>query len=175
MKHRVALIALGLSLSFTATAAVETAREGSFAIKTVVLLEAKPAHAWKFLVRPSKWWDSAHTWSGSASNLVLEPRAGGCFCEKLADGGSVQHARVVFAQPGQTLRLDGALGPLQEMPVTGVLTFLLAPDAGGTRITMTYQVSGALSMDAAKLAPLVDQVMTAQLERLRSYAATLRP
>jgi uncharacterized protein YndB with AHSA1/START domain len=83
---------------------------------------------------------------------------------------SVQHAREVYSQPGETLRLDGALGPLQEMPVTGVLTFSLAPDAGGTRITMTYRVSGEITLEASKLAPMVDQVMAAQLERLREYA-----
>jgi uncharacterized protein YndB with AHSA1/START domain len=169
MKHRPALAILGFAFSLSAAAEVETAREGFFSIKSVVLVEVKPAVAWKSLAQVSKWWDPAHTWSGAARNLVLEARAGGCFCEKLEKGGSVQHARVVFAQPGQTLRLDGALGPLQEMPVTGVLTFALAPDASGTRITMTYRVSGALSMDAAKLAPLVDQVMTAQLERLRGF------
>ena len=75
-----------------------------------------------------RWWDPAHTWSGSARNLKLEPKAGGCFCEKLADGGSVQHGRVIFAQPGKLLRLEGALGPLQDMAVTGVLSFNLAPD-----------------------------------------------
>lgn len=175
MKHHAAIALLGIALPLAASAAVETAREGHFSIKTVVLLEASPAAAWKALSKPAKWWDPEHTWSGSAANLQLEPRAGGCFCEKLKDGGSVQHARVVYSQPGQTLRLDGALGPLQEMPVTGVLTFALAPDAGGTRITMTYQVSGTLSMDATRLAPLVDQVMTAQLERLRSYAKSDRP
>ena len=169
MKYRAALAILGFAFSLSAAAAVETTRDGFFSTRSVILVEARPAVAWKALSQVSKWWEPAHTWSGSARNLVLEARAGGCFCEKLEDGGSVQHARVVFAQPGQTLRLDGALGPLQEMPVTGVLTFTLAPDASGTRITMTYQVAGALSMDAAKLAPLVDQVMSAQLERLREF------
>ena len=167
-------MALTLFTAATAVAEVETAREGFFSTKSVILVEARPAEAWKSLVRVSRWWDPAHTWSGSARNLVLEPRAGGCFCEKLKDGGSVQHARVVFAQPGQTLRLDGALGPLQEMPVTGVLTFTLAPDAGGTRITLTYKVSGALDMDASRLAPLVDQVMSAQFERLRRFVNPTR-
>ena len=50
------------------------------------------------------------------------------------------------------------------MAVTGVLSFTLAPDGPGTRITMTYRVAGVLTMDSAKLAPLVDQVMGIQLE-----------
>jgi hypothetical protein len=83
----------------------------------------------------------------------------------------VQHAQVVFAQPGKVLRLEGALGPLQDMAVSGVLTFALAPDGPGTRITMTYRVAGILTMDSAKLAPLVDQVMGIQLGRLRDFAS----
>ena len=69
------------------------------------------------------------------------------------------------------LRLDAALGPLQEMAVTGVLTFKLEPDAGGTRITMTYRIAGAMSMKGGKLAPAIDQVMTGQLNRLAAVAA----
>lgn len=164
------LIALVFVAANPAGAAVVETREGFFKTESVVLVDLSPAAAWRALIRVPAWWDSAHTWSGAAGNLSLDPRAGRCFCERLSNGGSVQHARVVFTQPGKVLRMDGALGPLQEMPVTGVLTFTLAPDGPGTRITMTYAVAGALSMEAAKLAPLVDQVMTGQLERLRAFA-----
>jgi uncharacterized protein YndB with AHSA1/START domain len=161
----------GLSaMTGAATAAVQDAKEGAFSTQAVILVELPPSAAYRAMTQLPGWWDPAHTWAGSAKNLVLEPRAGGCFCEKLAGGGSVQHARVVFAQPGKQLRLVGALGPLQDMAVTGVLTFTLAPDGPGTRITLTYRVSGALTMDATKLAPGVDQVLTTQLERLRTYA-----
>ena len=164
------LAAAAFLVPTAAGAAVQETRDGAFSNQSVVLVERDPVSAYRALVRIPAWWDPAHTWSGSAKSLSLVPKAGGCFCERLADGGSVEHARVVFAQPGKVLRLDGALGPLQDMAVTGVLTFTLAPDGSGTRITMTYRVSGALTMDAAKLAPLVDQVMTGQLERLRDYA-----
>jgi uncharacterized protein YndB with AHSA1/START domain len=167
---RSSLLILGLCVSASASAEVVETRDGFFKIQSVVLVDLPPATAWRALSRVPAWWDSAHTWSGAARNLSLEARAGGCFCEKLADGGSVQHARVVFAQPGQLLRLDGALGPLQEMAVTGTLTYSLAPDGPGTRVTMSYAVAGALTLDSVKLAPLVDQVMTSQLDRLRNYA-----
>jgi uncharacterized protein YndB with AHSA1/START domain len=153
-----------------ARAEVKDTRENGFVIEGTVMAEAAPAVVYRQLIRVQDWWDPKHTWSGSARNLKLEPRGGGCFCEKLADGGSVQHARVIFAQPGKMLRLDGALGPLQDMAVTGVLTFALTPDGAGTRIRMTYRVAGVLSMDSAKLAPLVDQVMGIQLGRLQSFA-----
>jgi uncharacterized protein YndB with AHSA1/START domain len=162
--------ALGLLMGFSGPSpgAVRDVQSGSFHLETVVLIEAGPAATYRDLVRLPRWWDPEHTWSGSARNLSLEPRAGGCFCEKLADGGSVQHARVVFAQPGKLLRLEGAFGPLQEMPVQAVLTFTLAPDGPGTRVTMTYRAAGQFTMDTARLAPLVDQVLNSQLERFRA-------
>jgi len=160
-----------LGLAAPAHAEVKEIRENGFTIEATVMADASPAAVYRHLVRIAGWWDPKHTWSGSARNLKLSPHAGGCFCEKLADGGSVQHARVIFAQPGKLLRLEGALGPLQDMAVAGVLSFNLAPDGPGTRIQMTYRVAGILSMDSAKLAPLVDQVMGIQLGRLRSFAS----
>jgi uncharacterized protein YndB with AHSA1/START domain len=171
MKTRQFLLAgLGLTISAAANAEVLEARETSFATRSVILVDVKPDAAYRVLVNIPMWWDSEHTWSGAARNLTLEPRAGGCFCEKLAGGGSVQHARVVFVQPGRLIRLEGALGPLQEMPVTGVLTFSLDPDGPGTRITLTYKVFGGLTAETAKLAPVVDKVLDTQLGRLRDLA-----
>jgi hypothetical protein len=167
---RMVLAALGLALASAVQAEVQGAKDGSFSTRSVILVDIPPTVAYRALIKPSSWWDPAHTWSASSRNLSLDARAGGCFCEKLKAGGSVQHARVLFAQPGKLLRLEGSLGPLQDMPVTGILTFTLAPDGPGTRITMTYQVAGVMSMEAAKLAPLVDQVMNGQFERLRTFA-----
>jgi uncharacterized protein YndB with AHSA1/START domain len=166
------LFGLSLLLPTSVThAEVSETRENGFVIQSTVMAESAPSQVYRDLLRIGQWWDPAHTWSGSAKNLKLEPRAGGCFCEKLADGGSVQHGRVLFAQPGKLIRLEAALGPLQDMAVTGVLTFTLAPDGPGTRITMTYRVAGALTVDSAKLAPGVDKVMGNQLSRLRDYAS----
>lgn len=160
-----------VAMTGAANAAVSETRESGFRIEATVMVDGTPATTYRNLTRVGLWWDPAHTWSGAAKNLKLEPKAGGCFCEKLADGGSVQHGRVIFAQPGKMLRLQAALGPLQGMAVSGVLTFSLAPDGPGTRVTMTYLVAGALTMDSAKLAPLVDQVMGIQLNRLRDFAS----
>ena len=172
MPYRLSIaLAAALVLAGAAHAEVQETRENGFVIEATVMAEGTPAEVYGKLVKVAGWWDPAHTWSGSARNLKLSPQAGGCFCEKLADGGSVQHGRVIFAQPGKLLRLEAALGPLQDMAVSGVLSFSLAPDGPGTRIKMTYRVSGSLSMASAKLAPLVDQVMGIQLGRLRSFAS----
>ena len=44
--------------------------------------------------------------------------------------------------PGQMLRLDAALGPLQEMAVSGVITFALDEKDGATTMVVTHRVSG---------------------------------
>ena len=165
------MLLLVLTVMGKAMAAVTETHENAFTIETTVMVDATPASTYRDLAKVNLWWDPAHTWSGSARNLKLDTRAGGCFCEKLADGGSVQHGRVIFAQPQKMLRLQAALGPLQGMAVTGVLSFTLAPDGPGTRVTMTYRVAGALTMESTKLAPLVDQVMGIQLHRLGNYAS----
>ena len=157
-----------------AHAEVRETRESAFIIESSAKASADPAHVYTALGKVSAWWDPQHTWSGSATNLSIHLQAGGCFCEKLAGGGSVEHGRVIYAQPGVTLRLDAPLGPLQDMAVVGILTFKLAPQDGGTLITLTYRVSGALRMESAKLAPIVDQVLSTQLDRLVAYAGTQR-
>jgi uncharacterized protein YndB with AHSA1/START domain len=57
------------------------------------------------------WWDPAHTFSHNSRNLSLDAKPGGCFCERLPDGGGVQHMSVVYASPGKLLRLTGSIGP----------------------------------------------------------------
>jgi uncharacterized protein YndB with AHSA1/START domain len=154
-----------------ASATVVTAAANNFVVTTTVIVRASPQVVFEALTRePAQWWDSAHTWSGSATNLSLEPRAGGCFCEALPNGGSVKHAEVLYLEPNKILRMQGNLGPLQAMPVFGVLTFQIADDAGGARIEMTYGVSGAIEGDLAGLAKAVDNVLAIQTKRLAEYS-----
>jgi hypothetical protein len=60
------------------------------------------------LAAKSDWWNPTHTFSSDAHNLSIDDKAMGCFCEKLASGGSVHHLEVVYADPGQKLVFSGA-------------------------------------------------------------------
>jgi hypothetical protein len=75
-----------------------------------------------------------------------------------------------MAWPGQTLRIVGALGPLQEMGVSGAMTWQLEKAAEGTKVTFTYAVGGYSTAGLEKLAPLVDGVMAGQLKAFKAYA-----
>ena len=99
----------------------------------------------------------------------------GCFCEKLPNGGSVRHMEVILVQPGKTLRMSGAMGPLQELAVSAVATFSLSPEADGTKLEFTYTIGGYAPQGLKGLAPIVDNVLTEQISRLKNYVETGNP
>ena len=135
----------------------------------------QPTELWRAVTQLPRWWSSSHTYSGQASNLSLDVQAGGCWCERWGEGQSVEHGRVVLVQPERTLRIFANLGPLQELPVHGVLTFTIAMQESKTILRMTYRVSGPPDAGLDKLAPLVDHVIGEQFKRLKSLAETGRP
>ena len=155
-----------LLLSSPAIAEVKAASPAGFEVESRVIVLASPAETFAMLGRIGSWWNPDHSYSGKAANLSLELKAGGCFCETLDGGGSVEHMRVVYVQPGSMLRLQGGLGPLQAEGAAGTLTWSLKPAGSGTEIVQTYQVGGFIRGGADKLAAPVDQVLAEQLARL---------
>jgi uncharacterized protein YndB with AHSA1/START domain len=145
-----------------------------FRVEHVFDVSAPPEAAYEVLIQPALWWPSDHTWSGDAAHLFLDARAGGCFCE-IWDGGSAEHGRVVMAQPGKQLRFVGALGPLQRIAVSAVLTVTLEAAGPGTRVTVTYRVSGDASHELETLAPVVDRVIGQQFGGFARVASERRP
>lgn len=159
-----------LAAAAPAGAEVRNASAAGFALEARATVPAPPAEVYAALGRIGRWWNSQHTYSGDAANMTLEQRAGGCFCERIpADDGSIEHGRVIYARPGQALRVQGALGPLQAEAAAGTLTWSLRAVAGGTEITQTYVVGGYRPGGFEALAPLVDQVMGEQLRRLGEH------
>jgi hypothetical protein len=152
------------------------ATPGGFTVKSTIDVAAAPTAVFLALVNQiGGWWDPEHTWSGNASNLSIDARAGGCFCEKLASGGRVQHMNVVWAERGKTLRMIGALGPLQELAVTGSMTWMLTDVSGRTKVEMTYTVGGYAKGGLEAIAKPVDAVLTTQVQRLKRFIETGKP
>lgn len=140
--------------------------ETGFTTRHEVDIAAPPAKVWAVLLQPGRWWQPSHTYSGDSANLTLDPRPGGCWCEKTANGG-VEHMRVVYLAAPKSLRLTGGLGPLQALPVSAVMTFTLAPSGAGTRPSVTYAVAGS---GLGPFAAPVDGVLAAQWPRLKAEA-----
>jgi uncharacterized protein YndB with AHSA1/START domain len=169
------ILAAGLLATSAARADVVNAEAAGFQIKTTLTIAAPPAKVYAGLLKPGKWWSSEHTWSGDAANLSLSGKAGGCFCEKLQNGGSVLHMQVIYAAPGSELRLSGALGPLQTEAAQGILSITLTARDEGTELTETYTVGGYTKGGWVAWAPDVDAVVTEQLNRLKTYVESGKP
>lgn len=162
---------IGLFYPAVLNGEVMSVSENGFVSEHSLLLEGDPETVYKALTLDiSEWWDAQHSYSLLADNFTLDAKAGGCFCEQLPDGGSVEHMRVVFAQPGKVLRLNGGLGPLQQTAVYGSMTFTLTPDQGArTRLDYSYVVGGYVPGGLRSYANPVDQVQLGQLQRLQRY------
>lgn len=174
---KTAILAGALALAFVSDAAraevVETGPSG-FRLKHVAQVKAPPEAVFKALGEIGRWWSSDHTYSGKAANLTMPLNANACFCEALADGGGVRHGVVALVIPNQQLRIDAALGPLQDEGVAGAWSFQLKPKDGGTELTMTYHVGGARDF-MTRFAPKVDEVMGDGFRRLTRYVETGKP
>lgn len=159
-----------------AHAEIVSAGPGGFNIRHVA--EAPNVAApmvWAALADVGRWWDPEHTYSGDSRNLTLEPHPRGCLCEKLSLYAGIEHASVVYAQPAKTLRLSGALGPLQEFGVAGTMTWQIEPAGGGSRITLTYSAGGFADRPLSDWAPIVDEVLGVQLQRLTRFVTSGSP
>jgi hypothetical protein len=156
-----------LLLSGYASAEVSSVNANGFDVKETVHVAAAPDKAFAALLQPSRWWASEHTFSGNAANLTLDARAGGCWCESLPDGGSVEHLHVIFVSPGKVIRLRGALGPFQALAVEGVMTWSIKANGNGSDISVSYAIGGYSKDGFDNLSKAADQVLAVQIERLR--------
>ena len=172
MMHLVLGLLLASAIVFPARAAVIDSGANGFSVVENAHIGATPDAVYAALITPSRWWSSSHTFSHDASNLSLDATAGGCWCEKIPGQGSVQHLVVVYALSGHSLVMRGALGPLQELGVNGAMTIALKPAAGGTDLSLTYNVGGYLKNGLASWAGPVDGVLADQVLRLRSFVET---
>nr|AKQ70977.1 polyketide cyclase/dehydrase [bacterium enrichment culture] len=160
-----------------AVAGAEVVESGAsgFVVREEATVSAPPAQAWAAFVDVASWWNPAHSYSSDAANLSLDAKAGGCFCEKLAGGGSVEHLRVVMVMPGKVLRMAGGLGPLQSSPVAGSMTVAFAAVPNGTKVSLTYGVGGFMPGGVDKMAGPVDGVLAEQIARYRLFVETGKP
>jgi uncharacterized protein YndB with AHSA1/START domain len=172
------LFALGVlcaGLAAPVGADVVDAAANGFSIRVTTEIDAPSADVFRALTdQLGKWWDPAHSYSGNAANFTIDARAGGCFCEKLPTGG-VQHMIVTHVEVPRTLVMQGALGPMATLGVSGAMGWTLDEHAGRTQLQVTYNIGGYMPGGLAPLAPAVDGVLAGQVKRLKRYVETGRP
>ncbi|HET9033751.1 MAG TPA: hypothetical protein VFN25_12700 [Dokdonella sp.] len=174
---KTALFTLVLSLVLAGNASAEVVEQSAdhFLLGFTAHVEAPPAKVYIAISEVAHWWSAEHTWSGKAENLSLKTEAGGCFCERWAEG-SVEHGRVILALNDRLLRLNTALGPLQEVALNGILTFKLDPsDNDTTMLEVSYRANGSSMSYLDQFAPAVDGVLAEQIDRLLRYIDTGDP
>lgn len=157
-----------------AAAEVVSASSNGFEVRETVIVEHAPTEAFAAFGRIGSWWSPDHSFSGNASNLSLDLRPGGCLCERLPNGGGVEHMHVTYVDPGKRIVLTGSLGPLLFLSTTGVMDVQFEPAGDRTRVTLDYRAAGFFNGGADKIAPAVDRVLGEQLTRLKAYLATTR-
>lgn len=170
-----AALACALIAAGRASAEITDAAPNGFSVNESAHIAAPSDKVYAALIAPQRWWSEKHTFSGNAANLTFEAKAGGCWCETMSDGGSVEHMTVVFVSPGKILRLRGAMGPFQEMATTTVMTWSLKPSGDGTDITLVSATGGYTKNGLQGLAPIVDRVFDEQVTRLKNYVETGAP
>jgi hypothetical protein len=157
----------------SASATVVEVTAAGFGVTDEVLTTAPPKKIYDALLHGvTKWWNPKHTYSGDAHQLSMATKVGGCFCETLPHGGSVEHARVITLIPYSLVRMSGAFGPLQSSGLVGTLSWKISDAPGGAKIEMSYNVGGYMHGAFANIAPAVDEVMADQLNRLKTFSET---
>ncbi|HEX3742956.1 MAG TPA: SRPBCC family protein [Bryobacteraceae bacterium] len=164
---------LALACALTATpqwlaAEVLDSSAAGFTMRETVEIQAAPQDVYAKIFRVGEWWNPVHTFSHDTHNLIMEQKAGGCFCEKLPNGGGVKHMEVVNFSPAKTIVLHGAMGPMQTMAVSGSMQIQLSPSNGGTKVEVTYAVAGYLPAGLTTWATIVDGVIKDQFTRLKN-------
>ncbi|QDP19074.1 ATPase [Sphingomonas xanthus] len=164
---------VGFALLGATPVAAEVVSAGphGFEVRQSANLVVPQADAFAAFTQVAAWWHPDHSYSGDSSRLSLTPRAGGCFCESLENGGGVEHLRVTYVQPGERMVLTGSLGPLLFEGTAGAMDVKVERIAGGSRIVMTYRVAGFANGNGEALAGPVDRVLAEQMKRLRTFAA----
>lgn len=169
-KIRLFIPVLLLASSGVAIAEVTDSAANGFSIKQELVVDADRMQVFDSMIEGvGQWWSDDHTMSGFASNLYIDARALGCFCEKLPDGGGVVHMIVTFVNRGVMLRLTGGLGPLGLMGVNGNMTWEFSDDDNGTLVTLHYAVGGYMHGGLDSVAPAVDAVLLEQMMSLKTF------
>jgi hypothetical protein len=177
MKNTLYLCTALLVLATSAHAEVKTKADNGFSVFHSADIDATPDIIWKRLISPKDYWNKEHSWSGSVAGFTLDPRPGGCFCEAIQEElpggkfktlGNVEHMRVIYAQPGKVLRMQGALGPLQSEAMLGTLTVAIAPakSGNGSTVSFSYVAGGYMRYKPADIATAVDKVIGEQFAGL---------
>ncbi len=153
--------------SLPSQAALLHANEHSFEVEIVQIISKPPQRVYQQMTKGiHQWWSASHSFFGKAENLYLIDDIPGCFCEDDGKGNKVRHLEVVYVEKNKLLRLLGGLGPLQSLPVNGVMEWSLEPSMSGSKLVWRYKVAGIVPGGLKGIAKSVDGVLNQQVQQL---------
>jgi len=164
MNRRWILLAGMLSLVLNANAEVQVSHTDGFIVSQQRTLQANTDAVFtRMTAGLSIWWDANHSFSGSSANLKPDRD---CLCEAW-DENLVRHLNTVSWIAGDKVILQGGMGPLKELGLSGTMIWsVTATSARDTVVHWKYHVSGIADADLLALAPVVDGVLSGQMDRL---------
>lgn len=168
MRNLIAALFAGCLVLAAAPASAEVVERDAdhFVLRFEIGLETTPEDIYGAIGDIGQWWNSAHTYSGKASNLTLPLQAGACFCEALPDGTTFEHGRVLEADPETGVLLEAPLGPLKGKTTMARWSIGWSGANAGWTLVMTYVVRGP---GVGAFADPVDAVMQDQYARLMHF------
>ena len=147
------------------SAAVVDQQERYFAIKINQALAVSAEELNAQILQIDEWWNPDHTYTGDSNNLYIDLEKE-CFCERLPYGGYVNHLSLVYYQPGVLFRFVGGLGPLQSIPMNGVLELRIKPVSETQSLLEVSYLVGSNSPGLKNWAGPVNRVISEQISRL---------
>ncbi|MEW9796736.1 SRPBCC domain-containing protein [Alteromonas sp. CYL-A6] len=173
MKTFPLLLSLTSIIALPALSDVVLVNDNGFILANTARANAPQERVYQALIEDvDNWWPKDHSWW--RGTFSIDPVGGGCFCE-IKGAHQAQHMDIAFVDPPSTLVMRGGLGPLQQMGVSGALTWSLTEqtDDGGTytTITLRYHAQGITEGGFTDFAPIVDKVQALQLNALAEYAS----
>jgi uncharacterized protein YndB with AHSA1/START domain len=109
-----------------------------------VTVPVSPAEAFRiYTERPAEWLPPEHTFLPGPQSITMEPRAGGRFYERGADGTEVTRGTITeWAPPGRlavTWRIGPGWRPVFDDEQASVIVVEFSPaGTGATEVTVTY-------------------------------------
>lgn len=129
-------------------------------VKTVTV-KAAPAKTFELFARNTgRWWKAGQTLGKHPhQDIVIEPKAGGRWFERDADGNEVQWGKVLAFEPSHRLllawQIDRTFKFNPELVTELEITFTPAP-SGGTVVRLEHRNLERFGADAEKLIGIID-------------------
>ena len=120
----------------------------SMSVHQAITIDAAPERVWSVLIdEPSQWWGSPYLLlEGHSPTLTIDARLGGLVCET-AGSRQATWGTVTEVAPGEKLSWTGGMG--MGGAALGVVSYVLEPDGGSTRVILTHEAIGTFPDEAA--------------------------